>query len=307
MKEGDHMEELRKVGFIGLGIMGRSMAYNLYRAGFEVTVWNRTASKMEEAAKWGAKLASSPEDLARTSDVIITIVGDTPDVQEVVEGQNGELQGARPGTNLIDMSTISPDATRALAKKAKEKGIEMIDAPVSGGDVGARNGTLSIMVGGDAATVEKVMPLFKAMGKSITHCGPVGAGQSVKACNQILCALNLLGVAEALAFAKKAGVDLEKMIQVTTQGAGGSWALSNYAPRVIKGDLAPGFSVRFQQKDLRIVLQEAERLELPLAGTALVQQLLRSVQAYGGGEDGTQSLVRVMERLGNVSIIPEKE
>ncbi|MBA4544145.1 NAD(P)-dependent oxidoreductase [Thermoactinomyces daqus] len=301
------MQDLRKVGFIGLGIMGRSMAYNLYRAGFEVTVWNRTASKMQEAAKWGAKLASSPEDLARTSDAVITIVGDTPDVEEVIAGEKGVLQGAKPGTILIDMSTISPDATRVLAGKAKAKGVEMIDSPVSGGDVGARNGTLSIMVGGDPAVVEKAMPLFKAMGKSVTHCGPVGAGQTVKACNQILCGLNLLGVVEALAFARKSGVDLEKMIQVTTQGAGGSWALANYAPRVIKGDLAPGFSVRFQQKDLRIVLQEAERLDLPLAGTALVQQLLRSVQAYGGGEDGTQSLIRVMERLGNVSIIPEND
>jgi 3-hydroxyisobutyrate dehydrogenase len=205
------------------------------------------------------------------------------------------------------MSTISPEATRSLAKRVKEKGVEMLDAPVSGGDIGAKNGTLSIMVGGEEAVLRQVMPVLKAMGKSITHCGPIGAGQTVKACNQILCGLNLLAMVEALAFAKKAGVDLEKMIQVTTQGAGGSWALANYAPRVIQGDLEPGFSIRFQQKDLRIVLQEAERMELPLVGTAVVQQLLRSVQAHGGNEEGTQALIRVMEKLGNVEIVPTKD
>ncbi|SEN39466.1 NAD(P)-dependent oxidoreductase [Lihuaxuella thermophila] len=295
-----------KVGFIGLGIMGRSMSRNIYRAGFPVTVWNRTPSKMEEAVKWGALTASSPKEVAQNCNLIITMVGDTPDVREVIEGENGVLSGARPGSVLIDMSTISPDATREIAARAAERGVAMLDAPVSGGDIGARNGTLSIMVGGDAEVLEKVRPVLEAMGKSIVHCGPVGAGQTVKACNQILCGLNLLGMVEAFAFAKKAGVDLEKMLQVTTQGAGGSWALSNLGPRIAKGDLAPGFSVRFQQKDLRIVLQEAERMELPLLGTAVVQQLLRSVQAYGGNDDGTHALIRVMEQLGNVSITPKE-
>ncbi|MRG27496.1 MULTISPECIES: NAD(P)-dependent oxidoreductase [Laceyella] len=296
-----------KIGFIGLGIMGKSMARNLHRAGFEVTVWNRTAAKMAEAkAEWGAHLAVSPKDVAVRSDVVITMVGDTPDVREVVTGEEGVLAGARPGTVLIDMSTISPEATRELAELAAEKGVAMLDAPVSGGDVGARNGTLSIMVGGEEEVLEKVRPVLEAMGKTIVHCGPIGAGQTVKACNQILCGLNLLGMVEALAFAKKSGVDLEKMIQVTSQGAGGSWALANYGPRVVKGDLDPGFSVRFQQKDLRIVLAEAERMELPLLGTATVQQLLRAVQAHGGNEDGTQALVRVMEQLGNVEITPKQ-
>jgi 3-hydroxyisobutyrate dehydrogenase len=296
-----------KVGFIGLGIMGRSMAYNIHKGGFEVTVWNRTASKMEEAAKWGAKTAASPKELAEKCDLIITMVGDTPDVMEVVEGENGVLQGAKPGTVLIDMSTISPDATRELAKRAAEKGVRMLDAPVSGGDVGARNGTLSIMVGGDAEVLEEVRPVLETMGTSIVHCGPSGAGQTVKACNQILCGLNLLGVVEAMALAQKSGVDLEKMLEVTTKGAGGSWALSNLGPRIVRGDLDPGFSVKFQQKDLRIVLSEAERLNLPLVGTAAVQQLLRAVQAHGGNEDGTHALIRVMELLGNVSITPEKK
>ncbi|MBA4495999.1 NAD(P)-dependent oxidoreductase [Paenactinomyces guangxiensis] len=295
-----------KVGFIGLGIMGRSMSRHIINAGYQVTVWNRTASKMEEAAGWGARKARSPKEVAENSNLIITIVGDTPDVREVVEGENGVLAGAKPGSVLIDMSTISPDATRQIAARAAEQGVAMLDAPVSGGDIGARNGTLSIMVGGEASVLESVKPVLETMGKSIVHCGPNGAGQTVKACNQILCGLNLLGMVEALAFAKKAGVDLEKMIEVTTRGAGGSWALANLGPRVVKGDLDPGFSVRFQQKDLRIVLQEAERLELPLLGTAAVQQLLRSVQAHGGNEDGTHALIRLMEQLGNVSITPSE-
>ncbi|WP_091741977.1 NAD(P)-dependent oxidoreductase [Marininema mesophilum] len=299
------MKNTVRVGFIGLGIMGQSMARNLHEAGFPVTVWNRTEVKMNLAQEWGAATATSPREVAQVSDVVITIVGDTPDVEKVVAGEEGVLAGAKPGTILVDMSTISPDATRQLAAKAAAQGVRMLDAPVSGGDVGARDGTLSIMVGGAEDVLEEVRPLFEAMGKNIVHCGPNGAGQTVKACNQIMCGLNLLGMVEALSFAKKAGVDLEKMIQVTTQGAAGSWALANLGPRVVKGDLAPGFSVRFQQKDLRIVLQEAEHLELPLLGTAAVNQLLRSVQAQGGSEDGTHALISVMEQLGNVEILPE--
>ncbi|PTX58864.1 3-hydroxyisobutyrate dehydrogenase [Melghirimyces profundicolus] len=302
------MEERQtRVGFVGLGIMGRSMARNLHQAGFSVTVWNRTAARMEAAKEWGAKTAATPAEVAARSDIIITMVGDTPDVREVVEGPEGILEGAREGSLLIDMSTISPDATRELAALAEEKGVRMLDAPVSGGDVGAREGTLSIMVGGEEESFQQAMPLFEAMGKNIVLCGPIGAGQTVKACNQIMCGLNLLGMVEALSFAKKAGVDPETMIRVTTQGAAGSWALSNLAPRVIKGDLDPGFSVRFQQKDLRIVLEEAERLALPLLGTAQVHQLLRSVQAHGGEEDGTHALITVLERLGNTEIVPRGE
>ncbi|TCS93280.1 NAD(P)-dependent oxidoreductase [Hazenella coriacea] len=298
--------EKERIGFIGLGIMGRSMAKHIVEAGYSVTVWNRTASKVEEATHWGAVAANSPKEVAEQSDIMITIVGDTPDVREVIEGEQGLLAGAKSGSVILDMSTISPDATREIAERASQFGVELMDAPVTGGDIGAQNATLSIMVGGKAEVLERVRPILETMGKSIIHCGPVGAGQTVKACNQILCGLNLLGMVEALAFAKKAGVDLEKMLQVTTQGAGGSWALANYGPRVVKGDLDPGFSVKFQQKDLRIVLQEAERLDLPLLGTATVQQLLRSVQALGGNEDGTQSLIRVMEQLGNIDITPKK-
>ncbi len=295
-----------RVGFIGLGIMGRSMWQHIYRAGFPVTVWNRTRSKAEEAVKLGAEMADSPKEVAERSDLIITMVGDTPDVQQVVEGEEGALAGARPGSILIDMSTIAPEATRQLAAAAAKKGVAMLDAPVSGGDIGAQQGTLSIMVGGEAEVLEKARPVLEPMAKSIVHCGPIGAGQTVKACNQILAGLTLLGVVEAFAFAKKAGVELEKMLEVTTQGAASSWALANYGPRIIQGDLKPGFSVRFQQKDLRIVLQEAEQMELPLMGTALVQQLLRAVQAHGGNEDGTHALIRIMEQLGQVEISPKK-
>lgn len=283
------------------------MSRNLARAGFQVTVWNRTRSKMEEAAAWGAQLADSPRDVAASSDVVITIVGDTPDVRAVVEGENGILAGAHQGLTWIDMSTISPETTQQLATAAAERGVRMLDAPVSGGDVGAREGTLSIMVGGEAAVLDEVKPVLEAMGSSIIHCGPAGAGQTVKACNQIMCGLNLLGMVEALTLAKKAGVDLDTMIQVTSKGAAGSWALSNLAPRVVQGNLDPGFSVQFQQKDLRIVLEEAERLRLPLVGTATVNQLLRSVQAHGGDEDGTHALITVMERLADVKVAPGNE
>ncbi|WP_044641148.1 NAD(P)-dependent oxidoreductase [Risungbinella massiliensis] len=295
------MHKLR-VGFIGLGIMGRSMAAHIAKAGYPVVVWNRTASKMADASEWGAIPATSPKEVAKQSDVVITIVGDTPDVLEVVEGPNGIVEGASEGLIYIDMSTISPEETRQLAERLESKGIHMLDAPVSGGDVGAKNGTLSIMVGGKEDTLEKVRPILEAMGSSIVHCGPSGAGQTVKACNQILCGLNLLSMVEALSFAHKSGVDLDKMIEVTSKGAGGSWALANLAPRVVKGDLEPGFSVRFQQKDLGIVLEEAKALNLPLSGTSLVHQLLRSAQAMGLDEAGTQSLIKVLERLGDFQL-----
>lgn len=301
------MEKGMRVGFIGLGIMGRSMSRNLHAAGFDVTVWNRTRSKMEEAVRWGARSADSPRELAASSDVVITMVGDTPDVGEVVQGPDGILSGAYEGLVWIDMSTISPDATRQLAKDVAERGVRMLDAPVSGGDVGARNGTLSIMVGGERDVLDEVEPVLQAMGSSIIYCGPAGAGQTVKACNQIMCGLNLLGMVEALTLAKKAGIDLNTMIQVTRQGAAGSWALSHLGPRVVQGDLEPGFSVQFQQKDLRIVLEEAERLGLPVVGTALVNQLLRSVQAHGGDEDGTHALITVMERLANIRVTSRRQ
>lgn len=294
------MEQLR-VGLIGLGIMGLPMARHIAQAGFPLTVWNRTTSKMEEARDW-AVLAQSPQEVAQNSDVVITIVGDTPDVQEVVLGEKGVLAGAREGMILVDMSTISPEATRQLAAQLQEHGVQMLDAPVTGGDVGAQQGTLSIMVGGEESAFEQVKPILETMSQSLIHVGPSGAGQTVKACNQILCGVNLLAVVEALAFARKAGVDLEKMLAVTTQGSGSSWALANYGPRIVKGNMEPGFSVRFQQKDLRIVLEEAAKMQLPLLGTSMVHQLLRAQEARGADSKGTQSLAQVIEKMGNFSL-----
>lgn len=290
---------IERIGFIGLGIMGRSMAANLLKAGFEVTVWNRTAARMQPLLDMGARGASSPRGAAEASDAVITMVTDSPDVEAVLFGDDGAIHGARPGAVVIDMSTISPERTRHMAARLAEHQVAMLDAPVTGGDVGARDGTLSIMVGGDEQVFERCLPLFRAMGRHIVHVGPHGAGQTVKLCNQVIVALHLLAMGEGLAFAAKAGVDLEKMLSVVQKGAAGSWALDNLAPRVLRGDYAPGFMVRLQQKDLRLALEAAAELDLPLVGTSLVQQLLRSVQAHGGDEDGTQAIVTALERLGN--------
>lgn len=292
-------QPIKNVAFIGLGIMGRAMAANVLRAGFELTVWNRTASRMEPLVAAGARAALSPRDAASDADAVITIVTDSPDVEEVLLGPDGVIHGARPGTIVIDMSTISPERTRFLSERLGEKGIIMLDAPVTGGDVGAREGTLSIMVGGDEQAFRRCLPLFQAMGRHIVHVGPNGAGQTVKLCNQVIVALNLLAMAEGLALAAKAGVDVEKMLSVVQKGAAGSWALDHLAPRVLRGDYAPGFMVKLQQKDLRLALETAAQVGLPLIGTGVVQQLLRSVEAYGGGEDGTQAIVTALERLGN--------
>lgn len=293
---------IKRVGFIGLGIMGQSMAANLLKAGYELTVWNRTASRMKPLLDAGARGASSPREAAASADVVITIVTDSPDVEQVLLGDDGVIHGAAPGTIVIDMSTISPERTVSMARRLAEKEIFMLDAPVTGGDVGAREGTLSIMVGGDEAVFERCRPLFEAMGRHIVHVGANGSGQTVKLSNQVIVALNLLAMAEGLAFAAKAGVDLQKMLSVVQKGAAGSWALDNLAPRVLRGDFDPGFMVKLQQKDLRLALETAEAVNLPLLGTGLVQQLLRSVQAHGEEDDGTQAIVKALERLGNFQL-----
>lgn len=279
--------------------MGSAMAANLIKAGFSLTVWNRTAARMQPLVDAGARAAASPRDAATDADVVVTIVTDSPDVEQVLLAEDGVVHGARPGTIVIDMSTISPERTRLIASRLADRQIDMLDAPVTGGDVGARNGTLSIMVGGDEAVFERCRPLFAAMGRHIVHVGSHGMGQTVKLCNQVIVAVHLLAMAEGLAFAAKAGVDVEKMLSVVQKGAAGSWALDNLAPRVLQGDFRPGFMVKLQQKDLRLALESAAEMNLPLVGTALVQQLLRSVEAYGGADDGTQAIVQAIERLGN--------
>lgn len=288
---------MEKIGFIGLGIMGRPMCLNLLKAGFQVTVWNRTPEKMREVQTYGAQTAASPRRVAETSDIIITMVTDSPDVEKVVLGADSVIHGARPGSVVIDMSTISPTVTRAIAAKLAQAGVQMLDAPVSGGDSGAIAGTLAIMIGGKAETVERCRPIFEAMGKTITHIGGHGMGQTVKLCNQILVTVTNLAVCEAVSFAASAGIDPQMMISATQNGAAGSWQLSNLGPKMVLRDFKPGFMIDLQQKDLRLALEAAEELKLPLPALALVHQLFTGCQANDEGKEGTQALIKSLERL----------
>jgi 3-hydroxyisobutyrate dehydrogenase len=257
---------------------------------------------MDELVAEGALPATSPADLAAACDVIILCVSDTPDVLEVVTGEDGAIHAIRPGALLIDMSTISPQATRDLAGRLAERGAHMLDAPVSGGSEGAARGTLSIMVGGEAGQFERAMPLFRAMGQRITHVGDHGAGQMVKLVNQILVVVNMLGVAEALLFAQAGDLDLEKALEAVSAGAAGSWMLANRGPQVLRRDWRPGFTVDLQQKDLRLVLEAADQLGLPLLATPLIFNLYRALQAQGLGGEGNHALVKALERLAGLEI-----
>ena len=295
------------IGFIGLGIMGQGMARNLLAAGFTVNVWNRTRSRMDPLLDDGASGCESPADLARKSDIIITCVSDTPDVEAVVMGENGIIEGARPGSLVIDMSTISPQATRTIAAALAEKEVTMLDAPISGGSEGAAKGTLSIMIGGDAQQVARAMPALQAMGKTITHVGEIGAGQTVKLVNQILVVVTMLGVSEALLFAQAGGLDLQKTLAAVEAGAAGSWMLSNRGPQVIERDWRPGFTIDLQQKDLRRVLEAADQMGVPMLGTGTVFQLYRTLQQQGLGGDGNHALAKALEHLAGITIDGQSE
>ena len=290
------------IGFIGLGIMGGGMAANLLRAGFNVTVWNRTPGRITPLAQAGAAVAGSPADLAAGRDIIIICVSDTPDVEEIILGPRGILERVRAGALVIDCSTISPATTRALAARLKEKGVHMLDAPVSGGSEGAAKGTLSIMVGGEAAQVERARPVLAAMGRTITHVGGHGAGQLAKLVNQVLVVVTMQGVAEALLFAQAGGLDLETTLAAVGGGAAGSWMLNNRGPQVIRRDWRPGFTIDLQQKDLRLVLEAADEMGIPLPTTALVFQYYRALQQQGLGGEGNHALVKGLERLAGVEI-----
>jgi 3-hydroxyisobutyrate dehydrogenase len=296
-----------KVGFIGLGIMGRGMSRNLLKAGFDLTVWNRTASKADELVAEGAKKAQHPAELAANCDIVITCVSDTPDVREVLLGENGVVKQLKPSALVIDMSTISPQSTRELAESISAKGGHMLDAPISGGSEGAEKGTLSIMVGGDAAQFERALPVFQAMGKTITHVGGAGAGQTVKLVNQILVVVNALAVSEALLFAQAGDLDLEKALQAVSGGAAGSWMLSNRGPQIIQRDWRPGFTIDLQQKDLRLVLEEAQQLGVPTLATSLIANLYRGLQAQGLGGEGNHALVKALENLAGIEIGAQQE
>jgi 3-hydroxyisobutyrate dehydrogenase len=288
-----------KLGFIGTGIMGKPMARNLLKAGYSLTVHNRTKAKARELLDQGASWASSPADVAKNSDVVISCVTDTPDVREVLLGKNGVIKAARGGLICVDMSTISPSATREMGRILEAKGVTLIDAPVSGGETGAIEAKLSIMVGGPEEAVEKVRPIMEVMGRAVTNCGPQGCGQITKLANQIMVIHTIMSVAEGLAFAEKAGLDLDTTLKVTSAGAAGSRILKALGPKIIARDFKPGFTVDLQQKDLRMVLEYAEQLKLPLPGVALVHQLYTALQARGRGRDSIQALIDVIRNLGN--------
>ena len=291
-----------RIGFIGLGIMGRGMAANLLKAGFSLTVWNRTIARMDDLVAQGAHAGASPADVAARSDIIVVCVSDTPDVQAVILGDDGVIAGAAPGALVIDCSTISPQATREMAIALAEQGVAMLDAPISGGSEGAAKGTLSIMVGGDAEQFARALPVFQAMGKTITHVGGHGAGQTVKLVNQVLVVGNCLAMCEALLLAQAGGVDLEKTYAAISQGAAGSWMFTNRAPQIMRRDWRPGFSIDLQNKDLRLVLEAADQFGAPLPATGLIFQLYRTLQAQGLGAEGNHALVKALENLAGITI-----
>lgn len=293
---------MERIGFIGLGMMGRGMAGNLLRAGYPLTVWNRSPEKMNALVERGAYPGDSPAAVAARSDLILICVSDTPDVEAVILGPGGVLEGVRAGSLVIDHSTISPAATKAVAARLAEAGVGMLDAPISGGPEGAEQGTLSIMVGGDEAHFRRALPALQVMGRNITHLGGVGAGQTAKLVNQIIVVVTMLGVAEGLLFAQAGGLDLHKTIEAIAGGAAGSWMLSKRGVQAIVRDWRPGFTIDLQQKDLRLALEAADQWGAPLLATGTVFQLYRTLQAQGLGAEGNHALVKALENLAGFSL-----
>jgi len=286
-----------KVGFIGLGIMGKPMARNLMEAGYELTVHNRSPEKAEELGEEGANVAATPREVAEKSDVIITMLPDSPQVREVVAGEDGVLEGVKEGSLVVDMSTISPVVTEELAEAVKEKGASMLDAPVSGGDVGAIEGTLSIMVGGDEGDFERARPLFEAMGKTVTHVGPVGAGQVTKAANQIVVALTIEAVSEALVLGSRGGVAPEKILDVLGGGLAGNKVMEVKREKFLSHKFDPGFRSELHHKDLGIALAAGREYGVVLPVTAIVDQMLLSMRRKGWGGEDHSALLRIIEDL----------
>jgi 3-hydroxyisobutyrate dehydrogenase len=295
-----------RVGWIGTGVMGRSMCGHLIAAGYKVTVFNRTKSKAAELIDKGATWADSPRDVAAASDVVISIVGYPKDVRQVLLGDDGELAGCKSGNIIVDMTTSEPSLAVEIAERSAKRDVTSIDAPVSGGDVGARNGTLSIMIGGDAKTVAALEPIWKTMGSKWVNQGPAGAGQHTKMVNQVLIATTMIGVCEALLYGYKAGLDLEKVLESVASGAAGSWSLSNYGPRIMAGNFEPGFFVEHFIKDMGIALAEARRMSLALPGLALAEQLYQAVAAQGYAQKGTHSLMLALAQMSNVDWVASK-
>jgi 3-hydroxyisobutyrate dehydrogenase len=291
-----------KIGYAGMGIMGSGMAANLLSAGHDVTVWNRTEARTGALAEAGAAVATTPAALAAACDIIMMCVSDTPDVEAVTMGDDGLIHGLDAGKLVVDHSTISASATRRLADAVKAMGADWVDAPVSGGSEGAVNGTLSIMAGGDAENVERARPYMESYGTSITHVGPIGAGQMVKQVNQVLVVINGLAVSEALLLAKAGGLDLDATIAAVKGGGAGSWMLANRGPQIVDRDWRPGFTIDLQQKDLRLVLESADELAVPLPATSLVFQMYRALQRRGLGNEGNHALVKALEEMAGLEI-----
>jgi 3-hydroxyisobutyrate dehydrogenase len=282
------------IAFIGMGTMGAAMAINILKAGHAVTVHNRTREREEPVANAGARRSASPQEAARNAEIIVICVSDTPDVEAVTLGPNGVIHGAPDGAIVVDMSTISPSTTRRLAGELLKKGIRMLDAPVSGGSEGAQKGTLSIMVGGEAADVEKVMPVFQAMGKTITHVGPIGSGQMTKAINQVILCGTYLAVAEGMALGLKAGLNMEKVVPALAGGAAGSWGLSNRSGNMIRNQYPLGFRVRLHRKDVIIALEVARELGVYLPVAAMVEQIENGLLAQGYGDEDISAMARLI-------------
>ena len=287
----------QKVGWIGTGVMGRSMCMHLLQAGYTCAVHNRTKSKAQDVLDAGATWCDTPGEVAAQSDVVFSIVGFPSDVEETMFGAEGVLATAKPGTVVVDMTTSKPVLARQIAEKAAEQSVQALDAPVSGGDLGARKGSLAIMVGGEKSVYEQVLPLFEIMGENIAYMGPAGAGQDTKMSNQILIAGTMIGVVESLLYAYRTGLDLDRVIDVIGTGAASSWSINNLGRRIVQSDFAPGFYIKHFIKDMGIALEEAQRMNLSLPGLALVNQFYIAAQAQGLENLGTQGLYRVLARL----------
>lgn len=285
----------QRVAFIGTGVMGRSMALHLLKAGFRLSVFTRTRGRAKDVLDAGAAWADSVAEAVRDADFVVTIVGFPSDVRSVYLEPSGIVESARPGAVVIDMTTSEPSLAREIHERAAARGIRSLDAPVSGGDIGARNATLSVMAGGDRDAFDRAMPLFQAMGKTIVYQGPAGSGQHAKMCNQICIASNMIGVMESLLYAQRAGLNPETVLQSIGSGAAASWSLSNLQPRALKGDFAPGFYVKHFLKDIRIAIAESERMGVATPGLKLAKELYEQVVSLGGESMGTQAIYRALE------------
>lgn len=301
MEQGIVDPGVTRVGWIGTGVMGHSMCRHLMNAGFEMTIFSRTRAKTDDLIESGAHWADTPQAVAEASDVVFAIVGMPHDVREVFLGETGILAGCEPGNIIVDMTTSQPALACEIYDKAIQKQVRSIDAPVSGGDVGAKNGTLSIMIGGDESAIDALGPCWKAMGSTVVRQGGPGAGQNTKMVNQILVAAGTIGVCESLLYAYRAGLDLETVFKSVSSGAAGSWALTNLGPRIINGDFAPGFFVEHFVKDLGIALEEARRMELNLPGLQLAGELYSKVMEHGDGKLGTHALQRTLSEMSGVT------